>query len=401
MIEDRPSQEEILSDHEFCRNVGFHPLSNRPSSSVYECAQDEFHCLSGECIDRRKVCNRQSDCQDDSDETAGNCPVNTNNRGNPSSNSGNKNQKDQDVRPDVQSHPSPTSPVIPVPQPVAPFECQPGEFSCTTGECIAKELTCDKYNDCKDGSDEAKSLCSKVHSINPNPSNGQSQYHETGTEFNPNESSRPLQRPTQGSQTGAGTTSSGSNYQYNGVGGVNDGNSNAANSWHTRLTPCRVPQQPANGRWRLHRSLCDPGSNRECEAPPQLRQMEPGSYLVYTCNDGFVLNGSRDVLCGPGGRWIHEPKCDEIKCPDLSSSTREAVCQLNRQHVSCEIPASVGTDAKLKCRNGFVKEPSYEATFANVTCNVDGTWKPAPIQCHKKPKHVKLVVQGDIVIEDE
>lgn len=32
------------------------------------CLEHEFHCNSGECIDRRRVCDTRSDCQDASDE---------------------------------------------------------------------------------------------------------------------------------------------------------------------------------------------------------------------------------------------------------------------------------------------------------------------------------------------
>lgn len=88
---------------------------------------------------------------------------------------------------------------------------------------------------------------------------------------------------------------------------VNTG-STGGNNWERRLTPCNVPAQPANGRWRLHRSLCE--MNVECNAPLNVRSMEPGSYLVYSCDQGFIINGTSDVLCGPNGQWIHEPRCD-------------------------------------------------------------------------------------------
>ncbi|OUC49464.1 putative Low-density lipoprotein receptor domain class A, partial [Trichinella nativa] len=37
--------------------------------------------------------------------------------------------------------------------------CKPGQFKCDDGFCLAKHRVCDRYIDCKDGSDELHCDC--------------------------------------------------------------------------------------------------------------------------------------------------------------------------------------------------------------------------------------------------
>ncbi|CAB0029484.1 unnamed protein product [Trichogramma brassicae] len=206
---------------------------NPITQKVFSCdAQSQFLCLSGECIDRNRICDGRGDCLDASDEAESICG--------------------------------------------APLtvKCQANQFQCATGgQCIHLGYKCDGTRHCNDGSDESAATCGGVM--------------------------RPLDKPN---NVNTGTTNNNNN---------NNNNNNAGNSGsyqQSKMQPCRVPPQPSNGRWRLHRSLCQSG--RECNAPPSISSMEPGSYLVYNCDTGFRLLGNRDVLCGPEGKWVNIPTCE-------------------------------------------------------------------------------------------
>uniref|UniRef100_A0ABD2XEM3 Sushi domain-containing protein n=1 Tax=Trichogramma kaykai TaxID=54128 RepID=A0ABD2XEM3_9HYME len=301
---------------------------NPITQKVFSCdAQSEFLCLSGECIDRNRICDGRGDCLDASDEAASICGA-----------------------------------------PLA-VKCQANQFQCATGgQCVHLGYKCDGTRHCNDGSDESAATCG-------------------GSNNNGNNVMRPLEKPNNNVNTGTNNNNNNNN---------NGGNSGSYQQ--SKMQPCRVPPQPSNGRWRLHRSLCQSG--RECNAPASISSMEPGSYLVYNCDTGFRLLGNRDVLCGPEGKWVSIPTCEQIKCPALSTSSTEALCVWNNVAVSCDISAPVTTVATLKCREGFVKEVTYEPTYKDVRCLADGTWTPNPITCVKKPKKVKLVLEGDMIIED-
>ena len=46
-----------------------------------------------------------------------------------------------------------------------------------------------------------------------------------------------------------------------------------------------------------------------------------GQNMIVTCNDGYVATtgqGHIDVMCSPGGQWIHQERC-ESKDSDLSA----------------------------------------------------------------------------------
>jgi hypothetical protein len=73
---------------------------------------------------------------------------------------------------------------------------------------------------------------------------------------------------------------------------------------------CRAPPQPENGHWQLHRSQCPSG--KDCDVP-EGTELQLGSYLIYSCNSGYKLNGSSDVSCSFEGRWLNIPVCSGIK----------------------------------------------------------------------------------------
>ncbi|XP_058793365.1 very low-density lipoprotein receptor-like [Phymastichus coffea] len=337
------------------------------------CYSNQFECSNGQCIDSNLICNRERDCRDGSDESFSTCSL-------------------------VSKMTTTTPRYVEINMDARPeFTCLNGEFLCTSGECILQSRICNGRHDCQDGSDEGSTICNS------------NKRQCLTTEF----------RCDSGECIHMELRCDGSNDCYDSSDEdfslchriINQGRESIDNTHGViplemsstdgskkKPTPCVVPIQPTNGWWKLHQSQCDSGS--ECNPPDHTRSMDPGTYLVYSCDHGFAINGSKDVLCGPGGQWIHEPKCDEIRCHELSSSTTEALCTWNNVAVSCEIPAPVGTTAQLKCREGFMQDITFEQVYKNVKCQADGKWNPQPIQCNKKPRKVKLILEGVAIFED-
>ena len=73
--------------------------------------QDEFQCENGPCVSKDLVCDGDSDCLDNSDES--DCT------------------------------------------------CSAAKFACPSGECISIENLCDSKSNCQDGTDESR--CGKKH----------------------------------------------------------------------------------------------------------------------------------------------------------------------------------------------------------------------------------------------
>lgn len=144
------------------------------------------------------------------------------------------------------------------------FSCPAFTFRCNYGACIDGNLKCNGVRNCADGSDEDNTDCrSSSNPVTDGSNNGRpARPKPTTTTIAPPRRTRP---------------------------------------------PCRIPSQPKNGRWRLHKSQCQ--DDQHCELRSSTFELDPGAYLVYTCNDGYKINGTADVFCGPEGKWSSEPKC--------------------------------------------------------------------------------------------
>ncbi|KAI4473410.1 hypothetical protein M0804_015368 [Polistes exclamans] len=94
----------------------------------------------------------------------------------------------------------------------------------------------------------------------------------------------------------------------------------------TRPIVCKAPPQPANGNRQLHESQCQ--SQKDCDVQEGV-ELPPGSYLTYSCYDGYEISGTHDVLCSLNGKWINIPVCTEIHCDSLVSASTFADCTYN------------------------------------------------------------------------
>lgn len=142
--------------------------------------------------------------------------------------------------------------------------CPAFNFRCAYGACIEESLRCNGVRNCADGSDEDQDLCrggntsNRMTTESPNPT-------------------RPTRRTTTTQPT------------------------------RPLRPPCQVPGQPPNGSWKLHKSQCQSGE--DCIPRSNVVSLEPGTYLVYSCNEGYTLKGSGQVFCGPEGKWSSKPVC--------------------------------------------------------------------------------------------
>ncbi|CAF1308989.1 unnamed protein product, partial [Didymodactylos carnosus] len=92
------------------------------------CTSVKFTCRNGQCIDRRSVCNGQSDCNDNSDEDPRFCGI--------------------------RKHVERKILILCTLLFLAVYNCRPTEYRCLNGGCIPFFERCDRKIDCLDGSDE-------------------------------------------------------------------------------------------------------------------------------------------------------------------------------------------------------------------------------------------------------
>ncbi|KAK0096269.1 hypothetical protein PV326_005920 [Microctonus aethiopoides] len=321
------------------------------------CPEYAFRCDYGACVDGDAVCNGINDCMDKSDEKSSKCHDRnqTNTSINQSTCGDNQFRCDNgqcidditvcDGSTECTDRSDETSKTC------ESTQCLPFTFRCAYGGCIDGDKKCNGVRNCADGSDEEYILCDGQ--VNANTQSTIQRVPITRTSYTTTESS----------------------------------------SWPRQ--PCPPPPQPSNGRWMLHKSQCQGDSH--CDAHDNMT-LEPGSYLVYQCNEGYKFDGSGDVYCGPGGKWSKQPICTEIRCKSLSSASRIAECTFDDQWISCEMPVPPRTEAKLSCRVSFRQDIApLGLQRDNVRCNSKGEWEPAPIECVPGPLIINIFTNDTVL----
>ncbi|CAL7944331.1 unnamed protein product [Xylocopa violacea] len=306
------------------------------------CPDYAFRCSYGACVDGDAACNGVKDCIDNSDETLIRC--NTGGSRNTSS------------------------------------PCAKNQFKCNNGQCINEVGVCDGTADCTDSSDETFIQCGSINcpqfSFRCNygacidgdlKCNGAINCVDASDEdpalCRANTTpERPIYRPPPTKTTTTTTTP---------------------------VTPilstkfCTVPPQPVNGYWKLHKSqCCNTEYDQLCDHCDisQGTRLEPGAYLIYSCNPGYKIRGSQDVFCGLNGKWLNIPVCTEIRCKGLQSASTNAECTYDDEYVSCLNPVLPRTIATLTCRTSYRPDPTL-ISRSRVRCDKNGQWDPKPIQC--------------------
>ncbi|XP_071556851.1 modular serine protease [Temnothorax nylanderi] len=311
------------------------------------CPNYAFRCNYGGCIDRDLVCNGVPNCADNSDETQPQCLNTTNGQTERPGRRCRENEFKCDNGQCISSTAvcdgtrncadgsDETSKLC------QSLPCHPTAFRCAYGACIDGDLRCNRVDDCADGSDEDQGLCrtgwpSVLPSVRPT----------TGTTRSP-----PTPAPTRPSGTPSGTNT------------------------------CKAPPQPENGSWKLHRSQCSNG--QDCNVP-EGTELGLGSYLVYSCDSGYKIRGSRDVSCSIGGKWLNIPVCTAILCKALAAPSIRSECQYDDAWISCKSPVPPRTRATLSCANSYRSETNQHLLSGQgtqVRCKANGEWEPEPMRC--------------------
>lgn len=78
-------------------------------------------------------------------------------------------------------------------------------------------------------------------------------------------------------------------------------------NFNPNIKLCRAPPQPRNGHYMLHGPQC--GSQTLYCDIAETTNLLLGSHLIYSCNSGYILNGSSDVSCNFEGKWLNIPVC--------------------------------------------------------------------------------------------
>ncbi|KAI8500841.1 hypothetical protein Bbelb_216590, partial [Branchiostoma belcheri] len=169
----------------------------------------------------------------------------------------------------------------------------------------------------------------------------------------------------------------------------------ADGTWSNLVPTCRVRQcptltAPANGALSTtttsYRTVvnftCNPGyvlngtSNTTCQADGTWSNLVPTctasgalsttatfyqTVVNFTCNTGYVLNGTTNRTCQADGAWSNlVPTCRVRQCPTLTAPTDGALSTT---------ATSYQTVVNFTCNPGYVLNGT-----TNTTCQADGTW---------------------------
>lgn len=126
----------------------------------------------------------------------------------------------------------------------------------------------------------------------------------------------------------------------------------------------------AHGTWEPSLVICQP---IECK-PPSLTNslsytsdgMAYGSKLVFSCRDGYTMNGTSLVTCTESGEWSQPPPiCDKIRCPPVEPPENGRLSRTGTYYHDT---------AKFVCNPGYHLHGEVE-----INCTINGTWStPAP-----------------------
>ncbi|XP_071476366.1 C4b-binding protein beta chain-like [Diadema antillarum] len=127
---------------------------------------------------------------------------------------------------------------------------------------------------------------------------------------------------------------------------------------------CSLPSSPC--------SHCSVDGHFDGEAPvPQ------GSYLLWTCDIGYVIDGSWEMVvwvCVQNNTWIGpQPICTEVTCSSPPVPAHGSIVEDDQQTYH------QGDNISYVCDTGY--SLSFPNSTGNLTCGTDGRWIPdnAPI----------------------
>uniref|UniRef100_A0A0C9PLQ9 LFC_1 protein n=1 Tax=Fopius arisanus TaxID=64838 RepID=A0A0C9PLQ9_9HYME len=150
---------------------------------------------------------------------------------------------------------------------------------------------------------------------------------------------------------------------------------------------CRLPHQPPGGHYDLG------GCNSPCDKEPG--DLVPNtSVLTYTCDNGFVRNGSAVSVC-LNDSWYMPPSCLKT-CPPLESTSVDITCKLRGSKVACDAPVEPATHATLACKPSYKIPLTEDPAYREITCTRKGSWDRILFRC--LPKCGTTIAHGSTLV---
>lgn len=107
-----------------------------------------------------------------------------------------------------------------------------------------------------------------------------------------------------------------------------------------------------------------------------------GAQIELKCNANHVLVGVNINMCINGNWALEWPTC-QARCnvDDITSFTYAAVCELDGIEIDCNDRMVTGTNAELKCLNGYRNVDDGDDQV--LTCGDNGEWNDIPSACEQ------------------
>uniref|UniRef100_A0A8C9RB51 Selectin E n=1 Tax=Scleropages formosus TaxID=113540 RepID=A0A8C9RB51_SCLFO len=170
-----------------------------------------------------------------------------------------------------------------------------------------------------------------------------------------------------------------------------------------KLTGTQCLHCQATGRWTSEPPSCQAVKCPDVLSAPKQGRMyctDPfethsfNSTCEFTCNEGFQLSGSSEILCDSGGMWTGTvPSCKVVECGAIMPPSQgRVICDDLHQTFS------FGTSCHFSCEEGYSLDGD-----ATVNCTSSGNWTagvPAckVVKCHAlvTPSHASLHCQHPV-----
>ncbi|XP_063797594.1 L-selectin-like [Pseudophryne corroboree] len=126
---------------------------------------------------------------------------------------------------------------------------------------------------------------------------------------------------------------------------------------HCSAVKCDVPNIPKHGSIACNHLWSENSYGSTCE---------------FKCSEGWKLNGSSVIKCGPTGDWTEDiPECEAVQCPDVSAQPQ--------RYVNCSHPwgdFSFQSFCHFGCLDGFLLDGSNRSQ-----CLSSGRWSTDSPYC--------------------
>uniref|UniRef100_A0A8C0PDJ5 Sushi domain-containing protein n=1 Tax=Canis lupus familiaris TaxID=9615 RepID=A0A8C0PDJ5_CANLF len=116
--------------------------------------------------------------------------------------------------------------------------------------------------------------------------------------------------------------------------------------------------------------------------------------MVFECNEGYILKGSKLIYCGEDGEWNPPPPtCELNSCPELPNIPNAYWERQNSFLSKKQQMFSIGTTLSYRCHFGY--EPASDGP-TTLTCQKNLTWTPH-IECKEICCPVPKLENGEII----